>query len=134
MPFLPISAFYTALLAILMLILAYQVVRQRVRHKAGLGHQQHDDLMIAGRIHANATEYIPITLLLLAIAELNGAHSNVLHIAGVALLIGRLAHAWGFSASKGKAHGGRYWGTVVTWLVILWLCAINLLLSWRYIF
>jgi len=134
MPFLPISGFYAALLAMLMLILAYQVVKQRVRHKAGLGHQQHDDLLVAGRAHANATEYIPIMLILLAAAELNGANPTLLHTAGVAMLLSRLVHAWGFSAAKGKTHRGRYWGTLVTWLTILWLCSINLLLSWRYIF
>lgn len=133
MPFLPISAFYTSLLAILMLVLAYQVVKQRMRHKSGLGHT-HDDLLVAGRNHANAAEYIPITLLLLIIAELNGANPTVLHVSGVAFLLSRLAHAWGFQSSKGKTHGGRYWGTLVNWVVILWLCSVNLLLSWRYLF
>lgn len=133
MPFLPISAFYTSLLALLMLVLAYQVVKQRLRHKSGLGHQN-DDLMVAGRAHANAAEYIPITLLLMVIAELNGANPTVLHISGVAFLVSRVIHAWGFKASSGKTHFGRYWGTLINWVVILWLCAVNLLLSWRYIF
>lgn len=110
MPFLPISAFYTSLLALLMLVLAYQVVKQRLRHKSGLGHQN-DDLMVAGRAHANAAEYIPITLLLMVIAELNGANPTVLHISGVAFLVSRIIHAWGFKTSGGKTHFGRYWGT-----------------------
>ena len=133
MPFLPISAFYTSLLALLMLLLAYQVVKQRLRHKSGLGHQT-DELMVAGRAHANAAEYIPITLLLMVIAELNGANPTVLHISGVAFLVSRVIHAWGFKASGGKTHFGRYWGTLINWVVILWLCAVNLLLSWLYIF
>lgn len=133
MPFVPVSAFYTALLATLMLLLAYQVVKQRIRHKSGLGHTE-KDVLVTGRIHANATEYIPITLILMAMAELNGANSTVLHGAGVAFLLSRIAHAWGFKAAQGRSHRGRYWGTVISWLVILWLCSINLVLSWRYIF
>ncbi len=133
MPFIPITAFYTVLLAILMLVLAYLVVRERQKLKFGLGHAD-GTLLVAARNHANATEYIPISILLLAMAELNGASHGALHISGALLVLSRLLHAWGFRQSKGRTHFGRYWGIVINWTLILWLSAVNLLLSWRYIF
>ena len=133
MPFLPITALYTVFLAILLLILAYQVVQQRLKNKEGLGHT-HKSLVLAGRNHANAAEYIPISVFLLGLAEMNGANGFLLHICGITLLCSRLAHAWGFKRGRGMNHSGRYWGTVGTWLVILFMCGVNLLYVWPYLF
>ncbi|MEH6343790.1 MAG: MAPEG family protein [Bermanella sp.] len=132
MPFLPISGFYASLLALLMIHLAYSVVKQRIKHKSGLGHE-HDSLLIAGRNHANASEYIPIGLILLVLAELNGANFILLHACGLSLLLSRVAHAWGFKAGKGETHTGRYWGTLITWITIVALSLINLSYSWGYL-
>ena len=132
MPFLPISGFYAALLALLMIHLAYDVVKQRIKHKSGLGHEQ-QGLLVAGRNHANASEYIPIGLILLALAELNGANIILLHLSGMGLLLSRVAHAWGFKEGKGESHIGRYWGTLITWISIVALSVINLSYVWGYL-
>ncbi len=132
MPFLPITALYASLLALLMIYLAYQVVVQRIKHKSGLGHDQ-ESILVAGRNHANASEYIPMGLILLALAELNGANSMLMHIFGASFFIARLAHAWGFKMGLGGSHSGRYWGTVLTWVSIVGLCLVNLAYVWRYI-
>ncbi len=133
MPFLPITTFYACLLAFLLIYLALQVVKLRIKHKSGLGHDQ-KSLLVAGRNHANASEYIPIALILLALAELNGVNGLFMHLCGTSLLIARVAHAWGFKAGFGATHTGRYWGTVLTWVSILALCIINLAYIWRYLF
>ncbi len=132
MPFLPISGFYASLLALLMIQLAYAVVKQRIKHKSGLGHQE-QTLLIAGRIHANASEYIPIGLIMLVLAELNGASFILLHIAGLGLLLSRVAHAWGFKEGQGETHAGRYWGTLITWITIIMLSVVNLVYVWGYL-
>ena len=132
MPLLPITATYGALLGFLLLYLAYGVIQQRQHHKSGLGHA-HPDILISGRIHANATEYIPITLILLGLAELNGAPNMLLHGIGFTFIMARLMHAWGFKKSKGASHFGRYWGMVITFMCILVLALTNLTLSWAYI-
>lgn len=134
MPFLPITALYASLLAFLLLYLAFMVVDKRRRLKMGLGHQHADPyLLLTGRNHANAAEYIPIYLILLAVAELNGASHWVLHVSGAVFFIARLAHAWGFYQGKGLVHTGRYWGTVFTWLSIIAMGGVNIALSWRYL-
>lgn len=128
MPMIPVTGLYTALFTLLLLALAYGVVRQRMKLKKGLGHD-HPDLQVANRAHANAVEYVPVALLLMAVAELNGCSNSLLHLFGLTLFSARLAHAWGFISSKGTTHPGRYWGTLFTWLVLLALALLNILLS-----
>ena len=132
MPMLPITAFYAVLLAILLLVLASSVVKARRKHLQGLGHV-HKEVLLTGRNHANASEYIPILVILLALAELNGANFLFLHGLGLTILVGRLIHAWGFMHSQGKHHPGRFWGTTITWLAILIGCILNLMLVWPYL-
>lgn len=132
MPMLPITSFYAAILALFALKLAFNVIKMRQFHKEGLGYGQ-KDLLLAGRIHANAMEYIPIGLILLGLAEINGIPHLFIHIAGASLLIARVMHAKGFKAGRGRTHPGRYWGTVTTWLVLVFLSLLNLLYSWPYL-
>jgi len=49
------------------------------------------------RVHANFTEYVPFALLLIAFAEMRGINPMIIHLLCLALLSGRLAHAWGVS-------------------------------------
>jgi uncharacterized membrane protein YecN with MAPEG domain len=133
MPMLPITSFYSAILAILILKLAFNVIKVRKAHSQGLGYEQ-KALLLAGRVHANAMEYVPIALILLALSELNGVPSLFIHIIGATLVFARVIHAKGFAIANGEAHPGRYWGTVLTWLVIISLAALNLAYSWRYLF
>jgi uncharacterized membrane protein YecN with MAPEG domain len=122
----PITSLYASLCAVLIIGLAFNVVAQRRGNKVGLGDKGKEPLTLAIRTHANAIEYVPIGLLLILILELNGARSAMLHGLGSALLIGRVLHAWGLSHSAGTSFG-RYYGTLITWLVILGAAAINLI-------
>lgn len=131
MPFLPITAFYASICALLLLYLAYGVVRFRQSQKKGLGHDT-KELLIAGRNHANAAEYMPIALLLLALAEINGAATNLLHMLGLVFVAARFAHAYGFKKGLGKVHMARFHGTLFTWISIFALALVNLWLSWPY--
>lgn len=114
----PITAFYAGLLGILMLILAFRVVAVRRATAIGLGDGGDALLFSRIRIHGNAAEYVPLALLLMLIFELNGGSARWLHVLGIALLIGRLAHAQGLSQSTGTS-AGRFVGNVLTWSVIL---------------
>lgn len=131
MPMIPVTGLYTAIFTLLLLALAFGVVRQRMKLKKSLGHD-HPDLQVANRAHANALEYVPVALLLMGIAELNGGSNSLLHLFGLTLLGARLAHAWGFLRSKGGTHPGRYWGTLFTWLVMLLLALLNILLGFPF--
>ena len=53
-------------------------------------------LQRAVRAHGNAVEYVPIALILLGLAEGMGMPGWLLHLAGLALTVGRGLHGWYF--------------------------------------
>lgn len=98
-----ITAFYAALAALWLVILAVQVIRLRFKHRVGLNAGRHRDLEVAQRIHANAAEYLPTGLLLMLVLELMAARFWVLHALGIALLVGRLLHWVGLNRTRGAS-------------------------------
>jgi len=113
-----ITLFYAGLCALLVLILAARVVRWRMAHKIGLGDGGDAELLRRMRVHGNAIEYLPLSLILLGGMELNGYPAPLIHTFGIALVLSRLAHAFGLSRSSGVS-AGRFAGTLVTWLLML---------------
>ncbi|MAA73132.1 MAG: glutathione S-transferase [Salinisphaeraceae bacterium] len=124
-----VTGLYTALCALLVLYLAWRVVSIRRREKIGLGDGGNKDLNLAIRAHANAVEYLPLSLLLILVAELNGLPALWLHLAGLALLACRVGHAWGFVAARGAYHPGRFFGIAGNWLLWIALALANGLLA-----
>ena len=114
----PITALYAGLLGILFLILAFRVVAIRRVTEIGLGDGGNPLLFTRIRIHGNAAEYVPFALVLMLLLELNGGSPRLLHGLGIALVVGRLAHAQGLSQTSGVSPG-RLVGNVLTWSVIL---------------
>ncbi len=123
-----ITALYAGLLGILYLVLAGFVVGHRRRARVGLGTGGDTALERAVRVHGNFAEYVPLFLLLLLVAELNGAAAWLLHAAALVFVVARLGHALGLSRSSGVS-AGRFWGTATTWTVLLVLALVNLRLA-----
>jgi uncharacterized protein len=113
---------YAALLAIGYLALAVGVIRLRKSRRISIGVGSDDDLERAVRVHSNFGEYVPFALLLLSMAEMQGASHIVLNILCILLLVGRGAHAWGLS---NKDLRFRTVGVVATFSVI---AAVSLML------
>lgn len=113
-----ITSLYAGLLALLILLLSYRVVMLRRKFQVGIGSHGEKALARAIRVHGNAVEYIPICLILMVLAETQGAPSWLIHGAGIALVIGRILHAVGLSKSIGKSFG-RFYGVILTWIVML---------------
>lgn len=126
MPFPAVTALYAALCALLLLGLTVQVILHRRRSKIGLGDGGDRGLLKAIRAHGNATETIPIQLILLLLLELSGLASAVLHGLGAAILLSRLLHAFGLSRVSGPSPG-RMIGMAVSMLLTL---GMPLLLLW----
>jgi hypothetical protein len=116
---------YASLAGLLLLVLSFRVVRSRRKLSVGLGDGGQESLLRAQRAQANFTEYVPIALILLAVAESQVLTGWLLHTAGAILVLARLLHAWGLSQSSGRSFG-RYWGTLLTWVVILALSIANI--------
>ncbi|HYT97321.1 MAG TPA: MAPEG family protein, partial [Casimicrobiaceae bacterium] len=103
-----IAAFYAGLTGLLLIVLALRVSARRMRLKVSLGDGGDDSLRRAIRVHANAVEWALPILLLLVLAELNRAPPLLLHICGIALLIGRITHA--LAVSRTTKSSGRFVG------------------------
>ncbi|MBY0393020.1 MAG: MAPEG family protein, partial [Novosphingobium sp.] len=71
---LPVTAFVTAVCALMLLITAIDTVRQRMRLSAAFGDGGDAKLISASRSHANLAEHAPIVILMLGVLEL--AHAS----------------------------------------------------------
>ena len=96
-PAAPIAAVTASALSILYFRLAFGVIALRRKHGVRLGTGRHDDLEAAVRAHANFAEYVPLTLLMIAIAEFNHGAWPITLLAAVLLIFGRLTHAQALS-------------------------------------
>ena len=95
-----VTSLYAGLLAPLYLWLTLRVIRFRRGERVDMGTGDSRLLERYVRAHANFAEYAPLSLLLLALLDLGGWPGWLLHLLGLALLTGRLAHAWSFSAAE----------------------------------
>jgi hypothetical protein len=118
----PVSALYAGLLAALLLVLGGRVSLLRSKLNVGTGHGNDAELARAIRVHGNAVEWILPMLILLLLAEIDGASRWFLHSCGATFIAGRVAHAVGMSRTS-KASSGRFWGMAASWLVIAALAA-----------
>ena len=128
---LPVTAFVTAICAIMLLITAVDTVRQRVRIGAAFGDKDDQKLISASRSHGNLAEHAPIVILLLAFLEMSRAYHMGLMAIGALFLAGRVAHIVGLYAPMStKPPLPRSIGVIVTWLTLaalsgwtLWMLA-----------
>ena len=92
-----ITPLYAALLALLFVALSVRALRMRKTLRIAIGDSGNPAMLRAMRVHSNFAEYVPLGLILISMVELRGAAPLVVHGLGVALLAGRLSHAWGVS-------------------------------------
>ena len=121
---------WAALLALLYVGLAAQVIRARYRTRTALGDGDDPGLVRAIRAHANFAEYVPLILVLLMLAELQGARPWLLHLEGAMLLAGRAVHAYGISQVD-EVLPRRSIGVAFTLVVLVIAAASNLVLLVR---
>jgi len=110
---LQITAFYAALLAILFLVLSVRVITLRQESRVEFEHGGDLELRRRIRAHANFAEYVPLTLVLMGLAESMSPPDIVVHLCGLLLLGGRLLHAYGISRTP-PVMRYRVYGMVLT--------------------
>ena len=117
MPVFSITPIYAGLLALLLVALSWRVIQARLRAKVSVGDGGDKGVVKAMRAQANCAEYAPMGLILLALAELQGAPGWTIHLLGSTLLIGRLMHAYGFGRTP-QIISIRQLGMVLTFLML----------------
>lgn len=113
-----ITALYALPVALLGLILWFRVTMMRASLKVSIGDAGNPELHERVRQHGNFIEWAPWVILLMALAEGNGAGAVWLHVSGALLLAGRLIHPFGLKAGN-AAHPGRYIGNTASLLALL---------------
>ncbi len=99
---LAVTPIYAAVLAVVFVALSLRVIFQRQRAKVSLGDGGDQRLLRRQRVQGNFAEYAPFALLLMALAEWQGVPAWSLHLIGVALVAGRLLHAYGVNQEAEK--------------------------------
>lgn len=118
----PVSLWYTALLGLLLVILTYNVLHNRVRAAVeNFGNEDKTADRIA-RVHANYTEYVPTGLALLIVLEWSGAPALMVHFGGGLFTAARYLHAWGYTRHE-MASFGRIVGIQSTLLALSYMVA-----------
>jgi uncharacterized membrane protein YecN with MAPEG domain len=85
------------------------VTSSRPAFKASIGDAGNPALLLKIRRHGNFIEWVPFVLVLMLLAEAQGAGALWLHAAGALLLIGRIAHPFGLKIDNAN-HPLRYVG------------------------
>ena len=125
---LQIAAIYIAANILILIWLSFRVVAWRRKTLSAANDAIPDGLARAIRVHGNASEYIPAGmwgLLVIALLAPNGP-GWVVHMIGLALTLGRVMHAVGYSRTILIL---RQLGILLTWGAMLGVVAALLRLA-----
>lgn len=125
---LTITGFTAAALAILLVLLALDTIRNRFRTRLSFGLGDDPSLTSASRAHGNLAENAPIALILIGPLETGGADAQILTWAAAAFVGARIFHIIGlYTPSKGPPPLPRAIGVIATLAIQLglagWLVA-----------
>ncbi len=124
-----ITAGYLGILALLYALLSIRVVLLRGKYQVSLGDGGNAALTSAIRSHAHFAEYVPIIALMITLLEMAGTAPARLHLLLGALLLSRILHPLGMSATPRTLRFllFRTGGVFITFLLLVG-CAVTLLL------
>jgi uncharacterized membrane protein YecN with MAPEG domain len=120
-----VTPLYAGLIALLFVYLSFRVIILRRSDRISLGDGGKSDIAKRIRAQGNCAEYAPIALILLALAEFQGAPVWVLHLLGIMLLLGRLLHARGLSQSPQNLNA-RVFGMLLTLMMVTFTAIANI--------
>ncbi len=112
-----ITTLYALPLILIWFILWVRVAKSRGEHKVSIGDGGSKELLLCIRHHGNFVEWVPFTLILMVLAELQGAPHSWLYAAGALLLLGRVLHPIGLNAEI-PDHPLRYISNSSNWLAV----------------
>ena len=124
-----VSTLVTSIIGLWLLVLSARVIALRgVTFLKFLSFNNYGDEALTRSIRSqgNLIEYAPIFLMLIFIAEYNGAHPHMLYLSSTLFIVARLMHgiAFGFMQYSRFLRVG---GTLLTFLCILIIAVSNII-------
>ena len=110
------TMFFSALLVLLKIALGIQVTMYRAKNNTMWGDAGDEQMQRRIRAHANHYEWMPATIIILALIEMVGVSALLIFVLGAAMLVGRLLHAVGLMGNAEMFN--RVTGMVITWGVL----------------
>ena len=96
----PITALYAGLFALFLVFLSINAVKARRANKVSLLDGGNEAVARAFRAQGNFTEYVPLALILMLLAESSAAPFWFVHLLGLVFMTGRLMHAYSLLSSE----------------------------------
>ena len=124
--FVHITSLYAGLLAIVWFVLFAMIGRLRSQLNIPLGDGGKPEMILAGRRYMNFIECTPLALLLLFMADANGAGALWVHALGVILVLSRIIHPFGVTIDKMNTPqrilgaGGTTFVTMASAITLIW--------------
>lgn len=112
------TTLYALPLIVIWMTLFMRVTSFRSAIGCSIGDAGNVKLLQKIRQHGNFIEWVPMTLLLMVVAEAQGTDAIWMHTAGALLVIGRLAHPFGLKIDN-AGHPLRYVGNGTNMLAVL---------------
>ncbi len=125
-----ITATTASLLTFVYVFLAFKVIALRRTEKIALGDGGVQNLQAAIRAHGNFSEYVPLSLVLMALLELDHFASTALMVVALALVLGRVLHAVSV-LSNPQRFKFRVLGMQLTFATLVSLALFNLFPLWK---
>lgn len=113
----PVTSALAAVSALALVGLSIPVSMRRFKARVLLGDGRDQVLLARIRAQANFVEYVPVALVVIGLAEVNGAATWLVWTSAVSLALGRAIHAAGMLT--GAQTKPRAAGMTLTWLALV---------------
>jgi uncharacterized protein len=113
-----VTPFYSGIFGLFFVALSVRTLLLRRKFGIAIGSNNQPLLERASRVHSNFAEYVPMSLLLIYFLELKMPSNVWIHFVCIALLVGRISHAYGVSQVQEKFIY-RVIGIALTFMVII---------------
>lgn len=114
-----ITALTASALAMMLVMLALNTIRLRMKYSAAFGDHGHQDLTSSIRAHGNLSEYMPIGITLIGLLEASGVNFTILAGLAAGFVVTRALNAIGLFNPPGPPGPARSIGIVGTLLILL---------------
>lgn len=112
-----ITLFVSSLLVLMKLVLGLRVSAYRNKTNIFWGDNGDDQLIRRIRAHANHSEWVPATIIILGLVEMVGVSPIIVGVLGAIVVIARSLHAIGLMGNAESFN--RATGIALNWLVLL---------------